>query len=67
MRIKDSPKSNAEGGSKKEGKKKSNKQKTESIGSVITNKNEKTSSAPIKTEKENSKLTPAKDETVNEV
>lgn len=58
MRIKDSPKSNAEGGTKKEGKKKVSKQKTENIGSV-TKKNEKPA---IKIEKEEPKQSPPKDE-----
>lgn len=58
MRIKDSPKSNAESGSKKESKKKNVRQKAES---KVTGKNEK--SGPIsRTEKEGQKRSPPKDE-----
>lgn len=60
MRIKDSPKSHAEGGSKKESKKKGAKQKAESNRTVIHNKTEKTS-AVSKTEKERQKKAPTKD------
>lgn len=65
MRIKDSPKNNVEGGSKKEVKKKNSKQRTENNGTAIGHKNEK-SSETVKTEKENSKRSPAK-EAENEV
>lgn len=43
MRIKDSPKSNAEGGGKKETKKKSARQKAESNSSVTVAKNDRKS------------------------
>lgn len=66
MRIKDSHKGNAEGGRKKEGKRKG-KQKAEINGKVISHKNEKPNAAAVKTEKEHSKRSPAKDETVPEV
>lgn len=56
MRIKDSPKSNAEGGNKKEGKKKNNKQKT---ATNVTNKKEKTARQPK--EKNSQKRSPSKD------
>lgn len=65
MRIKDSPKSNAEGGGKKEGKKKSGKQKTESNGTV-TGKSEKVAAVP-RTEKEGKKRSPTKDDTEKQV
>lgn len=54
MRIKDSPKNNADGTSKKENKKKNNKQKTEANGSVTGTKNEKSTSGG-KTDKEGQK------------
>lgn len=41
MRIKDSHKGNAEGGGKKESKKKSGRQKAEASGAVTANKTEK--------------------------
>lgn len=65
MRIKDSPKSNAEGSSKKEGKKKSNKQKSYNKP-LITFKNQKVPGA-AKTEKDNPKPSPAKNATDKEV
>lgn len=66
MRIKDSPKSNAEGSGKKEGKKKNSKQKGESKGAASNNKNEKHPNAG-KTDKDTSKLSPAKNDVDNEV
>lgn len=60
MRIKDSPKSNVEGGNKKESKKKNSKKKTES-NATVTNKNDKTSVLP-KVDKEGQKRSPSKDE-----
>lgn len=65
MRIKDSPKSNAEGSNKKESKKKSSKQKTENTATV-TNKNDKTSSVP-KGDKEIQKRSPSKDQAEQQV
>lgn len=65
MRIKDSPKSNAEGSGKKEGKKKSGKQKTES-NRTVTSKSEKVAAVP-RTEKEGQKRTPTKDDTEKQV
>jgi hypothetical protein len=66
VRIKDSPKSNAEGSNKKESKKKNNKQKTENNTTVTPKKNEKTA-VPSKGEKEGRKRSPAKDEAVQQV
>lgn len=67
MRIKDSPKSNAEGSSKKESKKKNSKQKTEGTGSVTVNKNEKAVAA-VKLDKETQqKPSPTKDESPQQV
>lgn len=65
VRIKDSPKSNAEGGGKKEGKKKNSKQKTES-NKTVTSKSEKVAAVP-RTEKEGQKRTPTKDDTEKQV
>lgn len=56
MRIKDTPKSNAEGVSKKESKRKNNKQKTETN---VTKKKEKTT-RQVK-EKDSPKQSPSKD------
>lgn len=66
MRIKDSPKSNAEGGNKKESKKKTPKQKTEKNATVTNNKNEKSPALP-KGDKESQKRSPAKDEPEQQV
>lgn len=60
MRIKDNPKSNAEGGVKKESKRKTNKQKTVANNTVTSNKNEKAAVNLVK-EKEGRKKTPPKD------
>lgn len=60
MRIKDTPKNNAEGSSKKESKKKNSKQKAEGNGSVTGNKNEKTASATVKADKEGKRPSPTK-------
>lgn len=65
VRIKDSPKSNAGGGGKKEGKKKSGKQKTDS-NKTVTGKSEKVT-AVSRTEKEGQKRTPTKDDTEKQV
>lgn len=67
MRIKDSPKNNAEGSSKKESKKKNSKQKTEGSGSVTGNKNEKTTSATAKVDKEGQRPSPSKDVPAHQV
>lgn len=65
VRIKDSPKSNAEGSGKKEGKKKTGKQKTES-NKTVTTKSEKVA-AVLRTDKEAQKRTPTKDDTEKQV
>lgn len=62
MRVKDSSKNNGAEGGKKESKKKSGRQKSESHGAV-TAKAEKTS----KTEKEGLKRSTPKDETENQI
>ncbi|CAK1556328.1 unnamed protein product [Leptosia nina] len=61
VRIKDSPKSNAEGGGKKESKKKSGKQKKDD-NSVTNNKVDKSERCAVKTEKDNQKRSTAKNE-----